>query len=145
MGLRKPGFLYAALPRLPERGAEYIKNRMLAKGAGAYLSKRTNPRKTSASLSDGRHFVVTIKSDALSVHLPADQGIPLTWELNYYLFPFTDGDTGADLSKARGTVTARLRSFMKECGTQGMLNRNDLTKVSEVLHEMAVKIRSQPL
>ncbi len=145
VGLRKPGYLYAPLPRLPERAAEYVKTRQLAKGADLYLAKRANPRKISFSLTDGRSLEISINSEAMTLRSIVSPGDEVCWELKYCAFPFTDGDDDEDLKRARCSISARLRNSLKEAGALCHYSNSDLAEIAQAMHETAQMLRSLPL
>ncbi|WGK63415.1 hypothetical protein QAO71_17895 (plasmid) [Halopseudomonas sp. SMJS2] len=141
-GLRKPGFLYAPLPRLPDRAAEYVKTRLLAMGAAAYLSKRANPRKVSTVLTDGKNLVAVIKDDCLVIQITSMVEDTIRWELKHCAFPFTDGDDNEDLKKIRSSIAVRLKAHMKETGTLASLDKMQLRDISQALHELGRRLRA---
>lgn len=141
-GLRKPGFLYAPLPRLPDRAAEYVKTRLLARGAAAYLSKRANPRKVSTELTGSRNVTVEVKGDCLAVWISSPGGDQIHWGLNHCAFPFTDGNDDEDLKKVRSSIPARLKAHMKETGTSASLDKIQLGEISRALHELGLQLRA---
>lgn len=141
-GLRKPGYLYAPLPRLPDRAAEYVKTRLLAKGAAAYLSKRSNPRKVSTELADDISLTVVIKDDCLALQISHNSEAAISWELQHCAFPFTDGDDADDLKKAQISIAARLKAHIKGTGTLVSLDNTQLRTLSRALHELGQKLRA---
>ncbi|MAG65049.1 MAG: hypothetical protein CMK74_04140 [Pseudomonadales bacterium] len=141
-GLRKPGYLYAPLPRLPDRAVEYVKTRLLAKGAAAYLNKRSNPRRVSTELPGVMSAAVVIKSDCLVLQICSNAGESFSWELMHCAFPFTDGGECEDLKKALTTIPARLKAHIKESGSPTTLDKTQLGLIARALHELERKLRA---
>ncbi len=136
-GLRKAGFRYAPLPRLPERAVEYIKGRLLVMGAEALAQRKRRLNADRGSLPSGGTFAVKAGQAGVEIDIrtPGADMRPLNIALAKV--PFTDGSKTDDAKRMATYLRSQLNSHIQSSGLGLRLTAKDFAAIATAVVKLA--------
>jgi hypothetical protein len=138
-GLRRPGFRYAPISRLPERAPEYVKD-VLAGQLAARLEK-LKVQQSSGRLTADDEFKVQISLEGSTFQVSVYEGRKLdsNWSFKLMDLPRTPGLPDADEAALVAFIARKVKRLQREGriagGTPNLIGKAVLRGVSSVLGE----------
>lgn len=136
-GLRKSGYRYAPLPRLPERAVEYIKGRLLVMGMDALSQKKRSMPMERGDLPAGGSFSVKAGPHGFEIVVRAPGANIPAMLIALGKIPFTDGSQADDAKRIATFLRGQFKAHLQGSDVAIRLGAKDFAAIAAVMAKVS--------
>lgn len=136
-GLRKSGYRYAPLPRLPERAVEYIKGRLLVMGVEALTQKKRSMPVERGDLPAGGSFSVKAGPPGIEIAIRAPGSVMSPMIIALGKIPFTDGSQADDAKRMATFLRTQIKAHLQGSEVALRVGAKDFASIAASMAKIA--------